>query len=627
MKKKKLGEVLRERGHISADKLAAALQEQQGNVVLLGELLLVRGMVRKPDLIAALEEVGRVSYVDSQTVSPDPRALALVPHPVARKYCILPLSLDGPKLVAVMAEPQNLRVLDEVRFLTGMEVDPRLGFRAEILAAIEKHYAPSQAAGDDAEVEEPKIAGINDDLQMEFFATSSRYNHQQAILEFQAEMLKQTTPAVRLVSSVIAAAASKFASDIHIEPQANGAAVRIRVDGVLRELAQIPSRLQNSVVSRIKILADMDIAERRAPQDGRFLVRMGQKKLDLRVSTLPTHYGEKVVMRLLDPTAPRLQFGDLGLEPRKVELLQEILARPQGTLLVTGPTGSGKSTMLYACLACLHTPGVNIITVEDPVEYMLEGINQVQVNTKAGLTFASCLRSILRQDPNVIMVGEVRDKETAEIALKAAQTGHLVLSTLHTNDSISAVTRLIDLGIPAFLVSTSVSAIMAQRLVRRLCVCHEQVPMTREFAARLEATGLNDHNERMHVPIGCDICDQTGYRGRVGIYELLLLDEQIRSMIRSNARNEEIRLVARANGFQSMQEDALQKVQAGVTTLDEVLRVVPFEKTSSHRCSACGRELVPAFLFCPYCGSKSDASSAADRSAALQPVTRGGLYQ
>ncbi len=413
-KKKRLGEVLRDRGSISSADLSKALEDQQGKVIHLGELMLERGLVSKPDLIAALAEVTRAPYVDCSTAQVDLAVLKRIPRNVAHRCCVFPLVREGPRLVTVMAEPQNLGTLDELRFTSGLEIAPRLGFRAEINAAIEKHYAEPQSAETPATVQQVTLSvGEGDDPEMEFISTSSRQSNLEAMEELQAELVKKRTPAVRLVSSMIVAAMNKHASDIHVEPQASDTIVRIRVDGVLRDLQHIPRALQNSLVSRIKILSDMDIAERRAPQDGRFLVKIAEKKLDLRVSSLPTQYGEKVVMRLLEPDAPLRGFSELGLSPEIEEPLNGVLEMPQGMLLVTGPTGSGKSTTLYACLNVLRRPAVNIVTVEDPVEYAMAGINQVHVNSKAGLTFASCLRSILRQDPNVIMVGEIRDQETA----------------------------------------------------------------------------------------------------------------------------------------------------------------------------------------------------------------------
>jgi len=602
MRKKRLGEVLRERGHISHADLNKAIEDQQGKLIHLGELMLERGIVSKPDLAAALTEVTRIPYVDCETAEVDPEVLRLLPHAVARRCCVLPLHCQGTKLVTAMAEPQNLHVIDELRFMSGAEIIPRLAFRPEIEAAIEKWYGAAEEA--DAAVADA-IAPASQDPGIEFISSSSLQRNIEAMQEMQAELLHKSTPAVRLVASTISAAAQKQASDIHIEPQATETVIRLRVDGMLRDFQHVPRSIQNSVVSRIKILSDMDIAERRAPQDGRFMVKFAGKKVDLRVSTLPTQYGEKVVMRLLEADAPMQSFAALGLAPEIASALTHMLQLPQGMILVTGPTGSGKSTTLYSSLNMVRKPSVNIITVEDPVEYAVPGLNQVQVNTKAGLTFATCLRSILRQDPNVIMVGEIRDRETAEIAIKAAQTGHLVLSTLHTNDSISAVTRLLDLGVPGFQIATSVTGIIAQRLVRRLCSCHAEAPASPDWVARLAQNGVADPPRTQHIPTGCDVCDMTGYKGRIGIYEILVMNDPIRSAIRSGGRSDQIRSLAQNNGMKLMQEYAIERVRQGLTTLDEVLRVIPFEPIRTVFCAACQHELSPAFLFCPHCGEKA----------------------
>ena len=611
MKKKRLGEVLRERGHVSHADLNKAIEDQQGKLIHLGELLLDRGVVSRPDLAAALTEVTRVPYVDCGNIEPDPEVLRLLPRAVAKRCCVLPLHCQGTKLVTVMAEPQNLQIIDELRFMSGMDIVPRLAFRSEIESAIDKWYAAVEEA--EAAVADA-IAPVAEDPGMEFISTSSLQRNIEAMQEMQAELLHKSTPAVRLVASTINAAALKQASDIHIEPQATDTIIRLRVDGMLRDFQHVPRSIQNSVVSRIKILSDMDIAERRTPQDGRFMVKIAGKKIDLRVSTLPTQYGEKVVMRLLEADAPTSDFSALGLAPEIASSLLRVLQMPQGMLLVTGPTGAGKSTTLYSALNFVCKPTVNIITVEDPVEYAVPGINQVQVNTKAGLTFSTCLRSILRQDPNVIMVGEIRDRETAEIALKAAQTGHLVLSTLHTNDSVSAVTRLLDLGIPGFQIATSVTGIIAQRLVRCLCSCHAEVPATPEWTSHMLQAGIADPPSHEHILTGCDMCDLTGYKGRVGIYEMLTFDEPIRAAVRSDGRTDEIRSIARNNGMKLMQEYALERVRQGLTTLDEVQRVVPFEAINATYCTGCQRELSPAFLFCPFCGEKRSGASAGNSS-------------
>jgi type IV pilus assembly protein PilB len=615
MKKKRLGDVLRERGQISPADLTKAIEDQQGKLVHLGELILKRGLVSKQDLAEALTEVIHVPFVDCANLELDPEILKLVPHALAKRSCALPIHLRGTtKLIVAMSEPQNLHTIDELQFSVGMEIVPRLAFREDIEAAIDKWYGAAERA---EEAVAEAIAPTSDDPDLEFISASSVQRNIEAMQEMQAELLKKSTPAVRLVASTIAAAAEKQASDIHIEPQVADTVVRLRVDGMLRDYRQIPRVLQNSVVSRIKILSNMDIAERRAPQDGRFLVKIAGRRIDLRVSTLPTQYGEKVVMRLLEADAPLQSFATLGI-PREIALsLSRILELPQGMLLVTGPTGSGKSTTLYSSLHRVQKPSVNIITVEDPVEYAVPGLNQVQVNTKTGLTFASCLRSILRQDPNVIMVGEIRDRETAEIAIKAAQTGHLVLSTLHTNDSISAVTRLVDLGVPGFQISSSVTGVIAQRLVRRLCACRDEVPASPEYISRLRAAGISAPPTIQHFPRGCEACDDTGYKGRVGIYEMLAMDDSIRAAIRSGERIDEVRALARRNGMKLMHEYALDQVRDGLTTLDEVLRVVPFEQVTAAHCASCQQELSPAFLFCPYCGERvtgEEKSSARRRS-------------
>ena len=604
MAKKKLGEVLRERGHISGEQLHKAIQEQQGKLLYLGELLLERGLVAKEDLVSALVEVTQIPYVDCRLEQPDLAALKLIPQNIARRTCALPLFREENVLIVAMAEPQNLNKISELRFLTGLNIAPRLGIRDEILEAIDRCYADP---GSPQDWELLQLSLPDDSIleDMEFITTSASKSNQEAMLEFQADLKNSRTPAVRLVSSILLHAADKRASDVHIEPQSVDTVVRFRVDGVLREFQRIPRGLQNSLASRIKILADLDIAERRVPQDGRLLVRIGKKKFDVRVSSLPTAHGEKVVLRLLSRESPLASFDDLGLSRSVQETLNRVLSLPHGVLLVTGPTGSGKSTTLYASLNKLRAPGVNIVTVEDPVEYMLEGINQVQVNIKAGLTFASALRSILRQDPDIILVGEVRDLETAEIAMKAAQTGHLVLSTLHTNDSISTLTRLLDLEVPGYMIASSVSAIMAQRLVRRLCSCHKRVPPSPEQDAQHRAAGLVDPLELLPVPVGCHACDQTGYRGRVGIYEILWLDDAMRASIRSEVREDKIRALARAAGMVSLQADALDKIQAGLTTLEEVQRVIYFDDMLSLRCPRCDRDLHQAVAFCPGCGAKT----------------------
>src|SRR5215475_10058489 len=570
MKRKRLGEVLSERGQISPADLARALREQQGKVIHLGELLLQRKLVGKKELLSALAEVSGVEYIDANTLNPSEEVLKTIPVALAKGCRAIPIQQEDKTLVVLMAQPQNLQLLDELRFKTGLKIQPRLGFQGEVLAAIDRLYGiqddplPQGEATDD-------LAG------MEFISSSSQERNVRALREMQRELQQKskTIPAVHLVATMIKTAMARRASDIHIEPQQNETTVRFRVDGVLREFQKIPRALQNTVASRVKILSDMDIAERRAPQDGRFMVKLGDRRIDLRVSTLPTQYGEKVVMRLLESESPMKDFSALGIPPDIEQKLEEILRLPQGMLLVTGPTGSGKSTTLYSCLRAIRRTAVNIVTVEEPVEYVIPGLSQVQVNVKAGLTFASSLRSVLRQDPDVVMVGEIRDAETAEIALKAAQTGHLVLSTLHTNDSISAVTRLLDLGLPGYQIAAAVTGVLAQRLVRRLCTCRYSAPPTQDYINSVMMAGLMESPKIRHTPSGCEECDFSGYRGRIGIYELLMFNDPIRQVTRTGNQNDEIRTLARQNGMKFMQEYGLELISDGLTTLKELQRVVP----------------------------------------------------
>lgn len=604
MKRKMLGEILRDRGQISEATLQQLFKEQKGKIVRLGELILERGLVDKPSLVKALEEISRVSYLDCTAIQCDMEVLQFIPRVMAERLAVLPIRMEQTRLIVVMAEPQNIASINELLFTSGKDISPRFGFRGEILSGISRNYEHLELTAPASRPPAGEENSSNSGLEMEFISTSSRQANRDAIQEIQAELHQKKTPAVRLVSGIIRAAMEKQASDIHIEPQAEATVVRIRVDGVLRELESVPRGVQNSLVSRIKILSDMDIAERRAPQDGRFMVAVGQRRVDMRVSTLPTQYGEKVVIRLLEASAPISSFVELGFPANVANRLMQSIVLPQGLLLVTGPTGSGKSTTLYSALNLLRKPAVNIVTVEDPVEYALPGVNQVHVNAQAGLTFATCLRSILRQDPNVIMIGEIRDLETAEIAMKAAQTGHMVLSTLHTNDSISAVARLLDLGIAEYLIASSVTGILAQRLLRKLCACHSQMEVTQEYADRLAAVGWIRPPDHVASPNGCNACDHTGYKGRVGIYEFLSIDDSIRSILRGTYKPDLVRTAARAAGMRRMQEDALEKLQAGVTTLDEFVRVIPVEALATDKCETCGHELPPAYRFCPYCGTR-----------------------
>jgi type IV pilus assembly protein PilB len=597
VKKKRLGEILCERGYVSEGDLGQALQAQKGKVVRLGELMLERGLVRKDDLLSVLSEVAGTVYLDCSEIVVDPAVLQLIPDRFARRHLAIPVERSGTSLTVVMADPQNLKSIQELGFKTGLTINPRLGFHREICIAIDRLYGKGAFA-------EPDEA-LDENGGMEFISSSAQQRNIEAMREMQAELQQKskTTPAVHVVASMIRDAAARHASDIHIEPQPGETIVRFRIDGILRDHKLIPRALQNAVVSRIKILSDMDIAERRAPQDGRFLVRIAETRIDVRVSTLPTQYGEKTVLRLLESASPMQEFARLGFPKRTAEELRRVLRQPQGMLLVTGPTSSGKSTTLYSSLNVVRRSSINIVTVEDPVEYAVQGLNQVQVNAKAGLTFAACLRSILRQDPDVIMIGEIRDKETADIAMKAAQTGHLVLSTLHTNDSVSAITRLLDIGVAPYQIASSLTAVIAQRLIRRLCRCNTSAAPSEAYQSQMREAGGEDGGLQRFAK-GCELCDMTGYKGRVGIYEMLVIDEPIRVAIRSGEGNEQIRALGRQTGLRLMQEEAMERVGEGLTTMEEVERVVPFARIADVTCAACDRELSGAVVFCPFCGSQ-----------------------
>ncbi|MBN2321412.1 MAG: Flp pilus assembly complex ATPase component TadA [Acidobacteria bacterium] len=607
--KKSLGSVLMERGYLSAANLEKAIEQQRIVAMHLGELLLSRNVVRKEDLIPILEEVTNCEYFDAKTVEGDPETLKLIPADIARRNCAFPIGITNGRLMVVMSVPQKLSAIDELAFVSGKTIIPHLGFEDEILDAISRWYGNSE--NQEIESEKHKFLKLDEsDLcDMEFFTSTSRKDQIEAFREYESEKRLLKTEATKIVSSLLTAAIKKKASDIHLDPQVKGIMVRLRIDGILHDIKVIPQNHQAKVISRIKILADMDIAERRIPQDGRILVKLNATKLDLRVATLPTQYGEKVVIRILDTKNAAVDFSELGFSPQDAESILGCLAKPQGMLLVCGPTGSGKTTTLYAAVNTLRKRPLNIITIEDPVEYVIEGINQVQVNQKSGRTFSGSLRSILRQDPNVIMVGEIRDTETAEIALTASQTGHLLLSTVHTNDSISAVTRLMDLQVAPFLIASSLTGVIAQRLVRKLCTCRRESSIPPQYAARLQAAGIHDLSEPVYEPGGCIDCDNTGFKGRICTAEMLIMDEDIKSLIRNGAYHDQIQESARKNGFRTLQEAAWEKVKGGLTSLDEIFRLIPFNDESTQRCHRCFRILSPEFMICPFCGTDRTGDS------------------
>jgi type IV pilus assembly protein PilB len=551
-----LGQILVERGLISTEQLLEAEETQRTTGKSLGQVLVGSRAVTEKDLVAALATQIGMSFVDIEDTEVDARAATLLPESLMRRHGVLPIGFEDGRLILAMSNPADVVAMDDVRTITKMELKPVVAIKDTILSAIGKYAAMSE----DIESMAGDLAGSDDEL--------GDLSDLKAVTE--------EAPIVKFVNLLITQAVADGASDIHIEPGEKDLRVRYRIDGVLHEVMRSPRSIQSGVISRLKIMAEVDIAERRIPQDGRISLTVSGKQIDLRFSTLPTVYGEKVVMRVLDKTSVLLSLDDLGFLDHNLARFEEAYRKPYGMILVTGPTGSGKSTTLYATLNVVNQPGVNIITTEDPVEYRLPGISQVQVNNKVGLSFASALRSILRQDPDIVLVGEMRDRETAHIGIEAALTGHLVLSTLHTNDAPSAVTRLTEMGIEPFLVGSAVDCVLAQRLARR--VCSRCVEMVRPEAELLKAAGFDDDivAERPEVPQanGCTACSNTGYRGRLAIHEVMTVTEEIERLAVARASTEEITRVATEQGMRLLREDGLAKVLLGRTTIEEIGRVI-----------------------------------------------------
>lgn len=556
VRREALGGILVRMGFLNELQLEQALEVQARTGERLGRILVRMGLITEEDLAKAIGVQWGYPYVSLSSTPVDPEVVRLVPQHIASRHKVLAFQRNGDRLVVALVDPLNLLALDDVRLVTGMDVEARITTEDELMQAINKHYHVGSIL-DQAVVTEEEATG-----------------EEEVSLDRLREMVDEA-PVVKLVNVILDQAIREGASDVHIEPHRNGLHVRYRIDGVLHDLMSPPKNLKAALVSRIKIVANLDIAERRKPQDGRIHLKVDGRDIDLRVSTLPTMFGEKVVMRILDQSNALISLNRLGMASHTQAQWEELASKPYGMILVTGPTGSGKTTTLYATLSKINSLDKNIITVEDPVEYQLPRINQVQVNPKAGLTFATGLRSILRQDPDVIMVGEIRDRETAEIAVQAALTGHLVLSTLHTNDAPSAFTRLIDMGIEPFLITSSVIGVLAQRLARTICSkCKEAYRPPREAVRRLSEELADEEELVLYRGAGCDACRQTGYKGRTGVYELLVVTDRIRELVVRRASASEIREAARSEGFRTMRDDGIRKVLEGVTTIEEILRVV-----------------------------------------------------
>lgn len=555
---KGLGELILEEGLIDQSKLEEAHDDSKRLGKTLGRVLIEKGYITEANLIALLAKQIGLQFVDLTETQVDPSAAGLITENLAKRYKALPIGFEDGKLVVAMSDPANVFAIDDIRTLTGKDVKAVVATGTDILAAIgriQRLDRSVEAMGDGTS----EIEGLEEVLDIG-----------------SARDVADEAPVVKLVNLIISQAVSDRASDIHIEPQERDLRVRYRIDGVLHEVLRPSKKIQSGVISRFKIMADMDIAERRVPQDGRIGLVVQDKAIDLRVASLPTVYGEKLVLRILDKSSILLKLEDLGFSDHNFDYFQKSYTKPYGMILVTGPTGSGKSTTLYATLNILNQPDRNIITVEDPVEYRLAGINQIQTNNKAGLTFASALKSILRADPDIVLIGEIRDRETAKISVEAALTGHLVLSTLHTNDAPSAITRLTEMGIEPFLVASAVDAVLAQRLARRLCdKCKESYQPTREALAENNFPLAEDEEvPTLFRPVGCQKCGKTGYRGRLAIHEVMNMSEEIERLTVERRSSEEIKKVAVEQGMQLLRVDGLHKVRLGVTSLEEIQRVV-----------------------------------------------------
>lgn len=566
MPSRRLGQILVDLGYITDDNLYDILDEQKKSPgELIGRVAVRLGLVTESQISDALAEQWGMQVVNLPETTISPKVLELVPETMATLYKIMPISLKDNVLTVAMADPQNVAAMDDLRNFLGFEVRGAVSNEADIMAAIERYYADRQ---DSIE----SVIGELDQLYEEEDDDSRKYDLADA------EELAEAAPIRKLLNMVLLLAIKDQASDIHFEPFEDEFKIRVRADGVLYEMVPPPRHLANAIITRIKVMSDLDIAERRLPQDGRIELNVGGNNVDLRVSILPTMFGESAVLRVLDRTVVQLDLNKIGMDPNTLMRFRKIIHKPNGIVLVTGPTGSGKTTTLYSALNELNDIESKIITTEDPIEYDIEGLIQIPVNPDIDVTFASALRAILRHDPDKILVGEIRDFETAEIAIQSALTGHLVFSTLHTNDAPSAVTRLRDMGIPTFLITATLEAILAQRLVRKICVeCRTEFEPSDELLLELALPIEQARKYRFYYGRGCSRCNNTGYKGRCGMYELLEVTDDIRDMIVGDASVDDIRTMARSQGMTTLRESGLKLIFDGVTTIDEVVRETVME--------------------------------------------------
>lgn len=589
----KLGEILVREKILTPQQLREALDYQREHGGRLGYNLVKLGFVSDDMITAVLSRLYGVPSINLDLFEIDPQVIKLIPREVAEKYSVLPLSRVGATLTLAMADPTNVFAMDDIKFMTGLNVEPVIVSEASLQEAIEKYYSSSREIelaeriepgggrangnGHNASGDLLSLDQLNIDLGEELGEGLELVQEEDEIDMSNLERMSEEAPVVRLVNAILVDALQRGASDIHVEPYEKEFRVRFRIDGVLYDVLHPPLKLRDALISRLKIMAKLDISEKRLPQDGRIKLKIKadgrSRELDFRVSTLPTLFGEKVVLRILDKERLMLDMTKLGFEPESLVKFQRAINKPYGMVLVTGPTGSGKTNTLYSAIQALNKPETNIMTAEDPVEFNLPGINQVQIREQIGLNFAAALRAFLRQDPNIILVGEIRDFETAEIAIKAALTGHLVLSTLHTNDAPSTISRLMNMGIEPFLVATSVNLIQAQRLVRRICEdCRVECPMPPEALIEVGFSPEEARQIKTYKGRGCRACNGTGYRGRIGLYEVMEMTDELRELILVGASALELRRKAIEDGMITLRESGLHKIRNGITTVEEVVR-------------------------------------------------------
>jgi type IV pilus assembly protein PilB len=570
----RMGDILIKEDVISLDQLKTAIEEQKQTGKRLGETLLDLGYIDENQLVAYLSKQYGVPAINLEQFEISPDVIKLVPRESAIKHKLIPINRSGSTLVVAMSDPSNIFAIDDLKFATGHNIEVVVTSERSIKSAIEKYYGSQKEWEERVKAEESVV--VVDKLIGELEDFAIEISKEEEIDINDLERASEQAPVVKLVNHILLDAIRRGASDIHIEPYEKEFRVRYRIDGVLYDIMHPPLKLKNAVSSRIKVMAHLDIAERRLPQDGRIKLRLGHgRNMEFRVSVIPTIFGEKIVMRLLDKGSLQLDLTKLGFEEDQLKAFKDSIYKPYGMVLITGPTGSGKTTTLYSALMELNRPDLNISTAEDPVEYSLTGVNQVQIHEEIGLTFSACLRSFLRQDPDVILVGEIRDYETAEIAVKAALTGHLVLSTLHTNDAPSTITRLLNMGVEPFLVTASLNAVVAQRLIRKVCLdCKEQINVSPQVLIDLGVPPkeVSDYIVYRGRGDGCKTCLGTGYKGRVAVYEVMVITEELKEFILSGASALELKREGMRQGMKTLRQSALSKLKQGITTVEEVVR-------------------------------------------------------